>query len=394
MYDALVVGAGPGGATVARYLSEKGHSVALIDRESFPRDKPCGGGFAYDIIEEFPYLKKRENQFLTGISKVGVLHSPNRKISLRGKVSMATALRYDFDNALFESAIECGAEPILKTRVKAVRIKEDQVIASTSDRDITGQVVIGADGVGSTIARNLGLHRRWPSKSISACRVVEVPDREEHIKDTFGDEYHFFANLGGRPGYGWIFPKRETVNVGIGIVGSHAQGLPVYFARFVKMLKSKGLLEPNANVRSARGALVPTGGTIAKTYCHRAVLVGDSAGMVSPITGGGIHYAMVAGRAAAQVIARGLEIDNLSEEFLKRYQGLWMADFGKDIKPMLFAQRILTGPFTQLLFEIASRDVALQDLVSDAMAESSGTVNIAQILSRTLKVVTQSAFHL
>jgi len=398
MYDIIIVGAGPAGATCARYLSKLGHSVALIDRDTFPRDKPCGGGFSYNLLRNFPYLRTREADFLKGISRVGVIHSPNRKITLRGAVDMAVALRYDFDNVVFESAIEEGVSAYTGRRVKKIEFKEESVKAVTSDGEsITGRAIVGADGVNSLVARQSGLHTRWPSKTITACRVVEIPTAEETITDIYGEEkeYHFYSNLGGDPGYGWIFPKRETINVGLGIVGTHAQGLPHVFNRFVKMLKKDGLLKINADVSKARGALVPTGGPIAQTFSDRCLLIGDSCGMVSPLTGGGIAYAMIAARMAAKVLSECLENNSLNALSLSKYQRMWQGDFGKDFGPMLLAQKIFTGPFTDVLFEIGKRDSKIQSIVSEAMAESNDeNINIRSLISRTLLVCLREAFHI
>ena len=82
MHDVIVIGAGPGGATVSRYLASLGLEVLMIDKDSFPRDKPCGGGFSQTIIDDFSYLKSRARDFLKGIARVGVIHSPNRRITL------------------------------------------------------------------------------------------------------------------------------------------------------------------------------------------------------------------------------------------------------------------------------------------------------------------------
>lgn len=397
MYDAAIVGAGPAGTTTARYLAMKGHKVALIDKDTFPRDKPCGGGFAYGLLDEFSYLKSREEDFLKGICKVGVLHSPNRVITLRGKVDMAVALRYDFDNVLFESAQDSGVEPITGQRVKDIEARSDCIDLQLSNgRTITAKAIIGCDGVGSIVARKFKLHKRWPSNMITACRVAEIPEKESFIDEVFGPdkEYHFYANLGGLPGYGWIFPKRETINIGLGIIGTHSKGLPRLFEKFVKMIKKGGFLPYNANLSKAKGALVPTGGTINHTVDNRCLLVGDSAGMVSPLTGGGIHYAMRAAKVAADVISRGLEGNKLNSGNLAEYQKIWQADFGKDMKPMLLAQKLFTGVFTNLLFNIGSRDNKLQEMVSEAMAESSEGIKPTKLMLRTLRVLAREAFHL
>lgn len=398
MYDVVVIGAGPGGATASRYLAKLGLDVCIIDKVTFPRDKPCGGGFSRTIIDDFAYLKPRAPDFMKGIARVGVLHSPNRKIVLEGRVDMAVTLRTDFDNVLFEEAVSAGSLPLTSTRAKKVNIGNDRVTVELSGgKSVEGKVVIGADGVSSMVARETLLNKSWPSSSITACRVCEVPASTQDILDRYTDDlkYHFFANLGGQPGYGWIFPKMDTINIGLGIVGTHAQGLPLKFDAFVQYLRETDLLPPNSDIFGAKGALVPTAGPIKQTVADRCVLLGDSAGHVSPLTGGGISYAMRAARYAAHVIASAIENDTLDSATLSKYQNLWQSDFGNDFRNQLLAQKIFTSPFTDLLFHIGSKDTKIQEIVSESMADSSdGNIDVKQLASRTLKVCFREAFRL
>jgi len=398
MFDVAVIGAGPGGATASRYLAKKGLKVCMIDKDHFPRDKPCGGGFAEGLLDDFPYLRKRSDEFLKGIAKVGVMHSPNRRIVLRGSVNMAVALRTDFDNVLFESAVEVGATPLLGVRAKSVIFHNDhsEVILKGSD-SIKAKAIIGADGVSSMVARETDLNRRWPSSIITACRVVEVPAKYEDIINRYSEnlDYHFYANLGGLPGYGWIFPKQDTINIGLGIVGTHAQGLPRIFDAFVRLLKREGLLMQDADLSGQQGALVPTGGPISKSFVDRCLLLGDSVGMVSPLTGGGIAYAMRAARYSAQVLEKAIENDDFGSSTLGEYEKLWRSNFGNEFKDQLLAQKIFTSPFTDLLFEIGSRDAKIQEMVSEAMAESSEEgIDVKRLVLRTLYVCLRASFGL
>ena len=396
MFDVAVIGAGPGGATASRYLAKKGLKVCMIDKDHFPRDKPCGGGFSEGLLDEFPYLRKREEDFLKGIAKVGILHSPNRKIILRGAVDMAVTLRTDFDNVLFESAIEEGVEPLVNARAKSVRFHDKYTeVSIKGSESVKARTIIGADGVSSLVARETGLNRRWSSTMITACRVAEVPAKYVEIIDRYSEnlDYHFFANLGGLPGYGWIFPKRDTINIGLGIVGTHAQGLPRIFDAFVRLLKREDLLMKNADISGAMGALVPTGGPLSKSFVDRCILVGDSAGMVSPLTGGGIAYAMRAAKYAAAVLTKALEMDDLGSCVLNKYEQLWRRDFGNEFDDQLLAQKIFTSPFTDLLFEIGSRDTKIQEMVSEAMAESSDEgIDVKRLVLRTLYVCFKASF--
>ncbi|MGY5876311.1 MAG: NAD(P)/FAD-dependent oxidoreductase [Candidatus Thorarchaeota archaeon] len=396
-YDVVIVGAGPGGATCARYLAKLGYKVCLIDRDRFPRDKPCGGGFSYSIINRFSYLKPRVKEFLEAICKVGVIHSPNGRITLKGDVDMAVALRTKFDNVLFSEAVNEGADQITNTRVKGVRISSGVNVETSTGESIDAKMLVGADGVTSLVARETGLNQKWKSNQMTACRVAEVPISTTTLDEIYGDEreYHFFANIGGLRGYGWIFPKRDTINVGLGVVGQQASGLPKTFDSFTRFLQSKGLLPRDADMNQAKGGLVPTAGPIDKTYSNRVLLVGDSAGMVSPLTGGGIDYAMRAGKLAARVISQSIDSDQYNEETLAEYQKLWMADFGEEFGPQLLAQRIFTSPFTDVLFEIGKRDPKLQEMVSQAMAESSeGKIDVGRLVARTLLTCLRSGFHI
>jgi digeranylgeranylglycerophospholipid reductase len=269
-------------------------------------------------------------------------------------------------------------------RAKKVIIQDDGVsVELAGGESVQGKVVIGADGVTSMVARETQLNRRWPSSSITACRVCEVPTSTQDIIDRYTEDlkYHFFTNLGGQPGYGWIFPKHETLNIGLGIVETHASGLPRLFAAFVRFLKCRNLLPEKSDLK--------------QTVADRCVLLGDSAGHVSPLTGGGISYAMRAARYAAYVIASAIENTTLDAATLSKYQNLWQSDFGNDFRNQLLAQKILTSPFTNLLFHIGSKDTKIQEIVSESMAESSdGNIDVKQLVSRTLKVCFREAFRL
>ncbi|RDE17564.1 MAG: hypothetical protein C4K49_02160 [Candidatus Thorarchaeota archaeon] len=395
MYDIAIVGAGPGGSTAGRQLAKMGFNVCLIDRSIFPRDKPCGGGFSPRLLSEFPYVRRRSSDFINSVSHCGVIHSPNGHVVLTGRSDMIMTLRTDFDSTLFRLAIEAGACPTAPFNVVSVRINRDSVaVLSSQGKEITARAVIGADGVSSVVARQTNLNRRWPSRSVTACKVKEVPTTESDIGSRYGQdrEYHLFTNVGGLPGYGWVLPKRSTVNVGLGVVASHARRLASLFSLFTRMLKRSSLISENTDLSRARGALVPTSGPIAVSFTRRCLLVGDSAGMVNPLTGGGIAYAMHAGRVAGVILGRALEHDHLEADSLMRYQQAWHREFGSAVRGQLVAQKLFTGPFAGVLFEIGNRDTELQKMAASFMSGSDGEGNkIGSIALRGLRVCLREA---
>jgi geranylgeranyl reductase family protein len=398
MYDVIVIGAGPGGSTAARSLAMSGLDVCLIDKDEFPRDKPCGGGFSRSIIDDFSYLKPRTTEFLKGVARIGVLHSPNRRIILEGRVDMALALRMDFDYVLFQEAVSAGASSFTNARAKKVFVHDTKVsVELANGKTVEGKIIIGADGVTSMVAREVGLNKRWPSSSVTACKVCEVPASTQDILNRYSSDlkYHFYTNFGNQPGYGWIFPKQETINIGLGIVGTYARGLPRAFDTFVEFLKRKDFLPENADLSTSKGALVPTAGPIKQTIVDRCLLVGDSAGQVSPLTGGGIGHAMTAGRYAAKVATHAIENDSMNATSLEEYQSLWQSDFGGGLQKQLIAQKVFTSPFANLLFQIGSKDERIQEIVSESLAESSGgEIDVRQLTYRTLVVCLREAFKL
>jgi geranylgeranyl reductase family protein len=398
MFDAIVVGAGPGGATTARYLAMMGYEVCLIDKATFPRDKPCGGGFSPIIFKEFPYLAARKDEFLERVLNAGVLHSPSGEITLEGKAKMAVALRSRFDNVLFEVAHDVGAHCMTGKRVKYLSIDGIGVEVVTSSGDtISGRFVVGADGVNSVVARETGLNRSWLQDQITACRVVEVPAEKKEIIDMYGTEgeYHFFANLSGKPGYGWIFPKNETINIGLGIKANHASNMQRTFKSFVKYLAARDLVPSKIEIPSSKGAIVPTGGTIDSFARNRCLLVGDSAGMVNPMTGGGILYAMEAGRIAASIIDDCITKEEYGKNSLEAYQRIWESTNGKDMSSMLLAQKLFTSFLTEVLFRIGAEDQKIQDMVSNAMSESEvASLNVPRLIARSLFVCVKNSLRI
>ena len=117
--------------------------------------------------------------------------------------------------------------------------------------------------------------------------------------------------------------------------------------------------------------------------------------MVSPLTGGGIAYAMRAARFASTIITKALEKNMFTPSILQDYEKLWRKDFGDEFKRQVLAQRLFTSPFTDLLFEIGKRDISLQEMVSEGMAESSEVgIDVKRLVYRTLLVCLKASFRI
>lgn len=318
--DVLIVGAGPAGSVTARYAASKGVTVTVIDRkhelgapvrcgEFMPSDEEIKGMFpnAADIGGLFDIpgrLRLRETDAIR-------LTDPKMRSS---DIPFAgyTTDRAEFDRHLASLAEDEGAEII---RGCAFHRIEDG-IARTSAGDIQYKVIVGADGPGSRVSRSLGLPR--PREPYPAVTAQARGDFDPVVVMFFG---------GIAPGaYSWIIPKKGQANVGVGFSPKFASGtLGEFFDKFVN--------KHNFDIISrTEGKYVPSKGPVAKTYTDTGMTVGDAAGHVISVNGGGIPLAMIAGRICGDVAA-----DNVLEgRKLEDYQTEWSRVM---LKPLKIAAR-------------------------------------------------------
>jgi geranylgeranyl reductase family protein len=338
-YDVVVVGAGPAGSTAAKNLAEKGFKVLLLDKAAFPRDKPCGGGLPTRVQKRFPYIKP----FLDSVSYGTTMFSSSLQYRcnlVREKPFVDMVLRKDFDFGLLSLAKKAGATFLGGKSVIDVVIQKDTVSVMLEDgQTIDTQMVVGSDGMHSVVAEKTNLSKKLEVLCISL--VQEQPMTAKQLTTFFTKKrlIYLFIKAHGIAGYAWVFPKKTTVNIGIGefqsAISKERPKIPLKesYEKFIATLKEKKLLPADFPVENLKGATLPIF-PLENTYGDRVLLCGDAAGFINPITGEGIYYAMVSGQIAADVIAQGLKTQDLSYQSLSRYQVLWNNDFGKDLKAL------------------------------------------------------------
>jgi geranylgeranyl reductase family protein len=338
-YEVIIVGAGPAGSTAAKFLSEKGIKTLLIDKSIFPRDKPCGGGIPIRVLKRYKYINEKDfvESYSFGICVYS--HTLNTKLEiLKNKPLLAMVHRSKFDEGLVKLAIDGGTVFMDGKTVEHFRIYNDNVKVSLSDGSvIDSQIIIGADGIWSSIAKKIGLHQNC--NHVGICAFQEYLLGKKILDQFFGVNrfVHIFLNIDGLVGYGWIFPKKEHVNLGIvefrqAIHQSKRKiNLRQSYENYLFLLKKNKILPDNMQSCNIRGAVYPCY-PLHKTYGDRVVLCGDAGGFVNPASGEGIYNAMRSGEIAANVISEALENGDTSSNFLSKYQTLWNNDFGRDNK--------------------------------------------------------------
>jgi len=366
-YDVVVAGAGPAGSTAAKYLAEKGIPVVLIDKAEFPREKPCGGSLPTRVQKRFPYIKP----FIDSVSYGSITYSSSLRYKLdliREKPLLMNVLRKDFDYGLVNLAVKAGATFLGGKTIIDVSIKQNNASVLLDDgQTIETEAVIGCDGTRSVVADKTNLSKKLETLCIAL--VQEQPLTPKQLDKYFTKKrlVHLFIKAQGIAGYGWIFPKKNCINIGIGEFQSaipkskSKTSLKETYEAFIAVLKEKGLLPKDFLVENLKSAILPIF-PLENTYRDRVILCGDAAGFINPITGEGIYYAMVSGQIAATVIADGLKAKDLRKQFLSRYQVLWNEDFGKDLK-LLGRFNKQWGTDSEKIVRLLTRDKKFAQLI-------------------------------
>lgn len=366
-YDAIVVGAGPAGSTAAKYLAEKGVKTLLVDKEDFPRKKPCGGGLPTRVLQQYPYV----NELVNSISYGSITHSSSLRYNfeiIRDQPLLATVFRNEFDFGLVKFAQKSGATFQGGKKVKDLTIQKSKAKIRFEDgKEIETQIVLGCDGMRSIVAKKTGLCKKH--EKICVCIMQEQPMTKKQLDHYFTDKRitHIFIKAQGIAGYGWIFPKKDGINIGLGEFKSATDTseskprLKDIYKKYIATLKENKILPQEFPMKNLEGGTLPVF-PLEKTYANRVLLCGDAAGFINPITGEGIYYAMSSGEMAASVASEALKAKDTSEHYLSKYEKIWRNDFGKDLK-LLGRFNNQWGRRTEKVVRLLTKDNTLAKLL-------------------------------
>jgi geranylgeranyl reductase family protein len=327
-YDVIVVGAGPAGATLGYELARKGVDVLILEKERLPRYKACAGGVTVKTARLLDFdVGDVAQRVVTGVR---VSYKGSREFARHyGQPLVYMVMRDEFDQCLVQRAKEAGADLIDNQRVSSVVAGTAGVEVMTADDTFAAQVVAGADGANSIVASSIGL-AEGRELGVAMQAEVSVPGEMLIKWDSL-----LGLDLGHmRGGYGWVFPKKDHLSVGVGGPLCQAKKLK---AAYQRVLDAQGL-ERYASDRP-RSHFLPVLKNRAAIQHGRALLLGDAAGLVDPLTGEGIYYAIKSGQMAAPVIVERLQSNAID---LKAYQGA----VARGILPELRAARALMRLFT------------------------------------------------
>ncbi|MCK4901781.1 MAG: geranylgeranyl reductase family protein [Thermoplasmatales archaeon] len=303
MTDVGIVGAGPAGCAVAILLAKKGFNVTIFEKEKIPRYKACGGGVAIQcenaLMELGIDIEEVALQNYRGfIISYGDLEA---KVDLNDKIGWGV-YREDFDYLLTQNAVYSGAN-IRNIRVNGIKEMNGEILLSTDCGIKKTDILLAADGIKSTIRDNLNIF--YDNNKLGFCLVSEVNEEKNRI-NSFNDLLQLdFSYL--KKGFCWAFPKKEgnTINVGIGGYLNSVRNNDVTLKEMlINFVKSQNIAN---NIEQFNGALLPFGGTVDCFGKGNVILLGDAAGLASPLTGEGIPYALESGIIGANSVIRYFE---------------------------------------------------------------------------------------
>jgi geranylgeranyl reductase family protein len=293
-FDVLVVGAGPAGSAAAMHLARGGARVLLAEKARFPRDKPCGGGLTGRALRYAPcdvsaVVEHVVDRFVVRVGYRGYFARRSEPPLIR------MTQRRRLDAYLAEQAADAGSDFRDGVAVSDIALDESGVSARVAGAPVRADFVVGADGANGTVARAAqlgeGIH----------CGVAL--EGNAHWSDLDEAPYRATAwvELGVvAGGYGWVFPKGDHANLGVGGWLEEGPRLRGHLARHAR----EHGLDPDA-LTDVRGHRLPMRRPGTSARRERALLVGDAAGLVDPLSGDGIYEAFVSAQLAADAILAG-----------------------------------------------------------------------------------------
>jgi menaquinone-9 beta-reductase len=397
--DVIVVGAGPAGSAAAYYVASAGYDVILVDKQKFPRDKVCGdfvSPVAQNELSNLGITNLREFKSSNTICRASVYLDSNKLISRL--VPKAQGLprygrvvpRIILDKLLLDSACKEGA--IFLEELKAVSIQlrrkgvELKAEGPSGERILKTRLLIGADGSNSTIAKLVRGHT-----PLSADRIIALRGYFEDVEGP-ANQADLYFNKESFPGYCWLFPTgKNQANVGVGMVLDTIPSGNRLKELFNHLIKNNVALHKrlrNAKlIGQIKGWPLTTYNANQPLVDNRVMLIGDAAGLVNPLNGEGIQYALLSSRWASEAAISSIAANDFSKEVLSTYSHIVERELGYGMSvASLIVQLIRNRSFNpfwlrslELMAERSRVDTSYADIVGGILmgtVPQSGATNL------------------
>ncbi|MGB4611800.1 MAG: NAD(P)/FAD-dependent oxidoreductase [Methanothermobacter thermautotrophicus] len=342
--DVLVIGAGPAGSTAAKHAALGGADVLLIDKKSeIGAPKRCAEGVSIGGLEALG-IEPNPRWITKKLDGVRMVSPNGTDVWLTSdKVELPEAgyilERKVFDKFMAMDAARAGSRIMVKTIATGMERTDDGYLVSAECMgekfEIKARIVIAADGPESRVARWAGLNTATRPKDMESAAQFEMVGVE--MEDNNCIEFYFGSVAPG--GYAWIFPKGDDIaNVGLGVLSTETdKSAYEHLLEFVESCPATRNAQPvELNIGGD-----PVGGMPKKLVADSLMVVGDAAGQVNPLTGGGIISGMKGGMLAGQVAAAAVSEGDVTARRLGEYERLCREEIGDEISKYLKVKEYL-----------------------------------------------------
>lgn len=353
-YDVVIAGAGPAGTACALELRKHHLKVALIDAQSFPRDKVCGDAIPHRAVKTIKqiapelYEQLKNEPALMPSNGCRIVSPSGKEIEIRFSLEGYISKRLDFDNLLLQYLLKTKTVDFYEEeKIISVKSSGEKIDVITNKRTLSSKLIIGCDGAHSEVRKNM------LGKSIDAehyCGAVRGYFQGiENVKEGIM-EIHLFRQL--PYAYFWIFPlPGGWANVGLGMLSKKIAEQKINLRKAMhELISGNSTLALRLKNTVMHGEItgfgLPLGSLRSKLSGNRFMLCGDAGSLIDPATGEGIGNAMLSGMLAAQQAVKCFEKNDFREEFLNGYDNEVYSRLGDEFKSKYRLQQLIgSKPF-------------------------------------------------
>jgi geranylgeranyl reductase family protein len=340
-FDVTIVGAGPAGTTAAIHLARGGVRVCLVEKETHPRVKVCGGGVLARAVRLLPVSLESAIEQRCDRAEMHFWGKKSGFSGKRDKPIIYMVMRAEMDALLMEEAKRCGVTVFENCQGRDV-VQENNHVALYTDRDTTlSRFLIAADGVSSVIAQKGGWQVNQGAIPAMECEVPVDSATLERFKGCARFDLDH-----PRTGYSWVFPKKGHLSVGVLSMVHEGANLRESFHEYLE-----GLGIRYSPPLKLRGAMIPVKPRPGAPVKGRILLVGDAAGLAEPICAEGITNALRSAIFAAKAIVDGnMDPDTVASNYNREME----ATVYRELEAARLHARVMYGnrPLRNILFHL------------------------------------------